>query len=77
MSGLLAPQRDMSTFENVVVYPYNTGQLPSNFIKEVQSTTTASADKYSIAIDQLFCVAGMSCCTCSIKEQAQILQSPV
>lgn len=46
VTSLLIPQRDISTFENVAFYPYNTGQLPSNFIKEVQNTPTASADKY-------------------------------
>jgi len=38
-------QRDLRVYENVTSYPYNLGQLPSNFIEGVQSAKTSSADK--------------------------------
>ena len=33
-------------FEDLTIYPYNSGQLPSNFLEGIQSTKTTSADKY-------------------------------
>ena len=47
MPQVFLPQKfqGLVAYKDLTKYPYNSGQLPSNFVAQVQETKTASAER--------------------------------